>query len=519
MPYAQNHYPFENQEATESGFPADFIAEGLDQTRGWFYTLTVISAALFDQPAFKNAIVNGIVLAEDGNKMSKRLNNYPSPMSIMNTYGADALRLYLLDSVVVKAEDLRFSDKGVESVLKQVLLPLTNVLSFFKTYTDLYGFDPNNYDKEEISYSEIDKWILSNLYTVVGKVRESMSSYNLNTAVNPFVTFIDDLTNWYIRRCRRRFWESADTPDRRAAFATLYEVLTVFCRVIAPFIPFISEDIYQQIKTENSLESVHLCDFPHVDLAKVFPDLEQRMGDAREIVGLGHSLRKEHKLKVRQPLANFYVVGPKDRLDQLASFEQLIAEELNVKNIVFYKEAPSFVKTTVKPNFRSLGRRVGEKIKDIQKALASLSQEQIQLLLKQEYISLNLGSEELILNMDDVLISWETDPGYVARSSSLFTVVLDCQLTEELIVEAISRELVNKINTMRRNQKLHVSDRIVFRIQTSEDVRKAFVHYVDYICEETLTTQWEFVDILEGEEWDINGHPTVIAIEVAARPH
>ncbi|QVE49184.1 isoleucine--tRNA ligase [Chlamydia crocodili] len=517
MPYAQNHYPFENQKETEAGFPADFIAEGLDQTRGWFYTLTVISSALFDQPAFKNAIVNGIVLAEDGNKMSKRLNNYPSPMGIMNTYGADALRLYLLDSVVVKAEDLRFSDKGVESILKQILLPLTNVLSFFKTYTDLYGFDANNYDKEEITYTEIDRWILSNLYTVVGKVRESMSSYNLNTAVNPFVTFIDDLTNWYIRRCRRRFWESEDTPDRRAAFATLYEVLTVFCRVIAPFIPFISEDIYQQIKTEHSQESVHLCDFPHIDLAKVFPDLEQRMSDAREIVGLGHSLRKEHKLKVRQPLANFYIVGPKDRLDELTSFEQLIAEELNVKNIVFYKETPSFVKTTVKPNFRSLGRKVGEKIKDVQRALSSLSQGQIQQLLKQQFILLDLGLEEITLGIDDVLISWETDPGYVARSSSLFTVVLDCQLTEDLIIEAISRELVNKINTMRRNHKLHVSDRILLQINTSEDVKKAFLHYEDYICEETLTIGFEFKDTVEGEEWDINGHPTCIALTLAPK--
>ncbi|WP_348662826.1 isoleucine--tRNA ligase [Chlamydia vaughanii] len=516
MPYAQNHYPFENQKETESGFPANFIAEGLDQTRGWFYTLTVISSALFDQPAFKNAIVNGIILAEDGNKMSKRLNNYPSPMHIMNVYGADALRLYLLNSVVVKAEDLRFSDKGVESILKQILLPLTNVLSFFKTYADLYGFDADNYDKEAHAYSEIDRWILSNLYTVVGKVREGMSSYHLNTAVSPFVTFIDDLTNWYIRRCRRRFWESENTPDRRAAFATLYEVLTVFCKVIAPFIPFISEDIYQKIKTETSAESVHLCDFPHIDLDKVFPDLEQRMGDAREIVGLGHSLRKEHKLKVRQPLANFYIIGPKDRLDELASFEQLIAEELNIKNIVFYRETPSFVITTIKPNFRTLGRKVGGKIKEVQKALSSLSQAQIHQFLQQQFINLSLGTEEITLDLDDVIISWETEPGYVARNSSLFTVVLDCQLTEDLITEAISRELVNKINTMRRNHKLHVADRIFVQIQTSVDVQKAFLKYEDYICEETLTKQYQFIDTVEGEEWDINGHPTVIAFTIAS---
>lgn len=518
MPYAQNHYPFENQQQTESSFPADFIAEGLDQTRGWFYTLTVISTALFNQPAFKNAIVNGIILAEDGNKMSKRLNNYPSPMHIMDTYGADALRLYLLHSVVVKAEDLRFSDKGVESILKQILLPLTNVLTFFKTYTDLYGFDKNQSGKEDYSYTEIDRWILSNLNTVIGKVRDSMSAYNLHMAVHPFVAFIDDLTNWYIRRCRRRFWESEDTLDRRAAFATLYEVLLVFSKVIAPFIPFISEDIYQQIRHTSSEESVHLCDFPHKNLDKVFPELEQRMSDVREIVGLGHSLRKEYKLKVRQPLSNFYIIGPKERLDVLTSFEQLIAEELNIKNIVFYKETPHFIRTTVKPNFRSLGKKVGSKINEVKKALASLSQEAIQRFLQQQYVSLLLGDTQMTLELDDVLISWETEPGYVARSSTLFTVVLDCQLTEDLITEALSREIVNKINTMRRNRKLQVSDRISLQMKTSSEVQAAFMKYKEYICEETLTQQYQFADLLEGEEWDINGYPTTIAFNVVSSP-
>lgn len=515
MPYAQNHYPFENQQQIESGFPADFIAEGLDQTRGWFYTLMVISTALFNQSAFKNAIVSGIILAEDGNKMSKRLNNYPSPMHIMNTYGADALRLYLLHSVVVKAEDLRFSDRGVESILKQILLPLTNVLTFFKTYTDLYGFDRNQYEEKDYVYTEIDRWILSNLYTVVGKVRDSMSAYNLNMAVHPFVTFIDDLTNWYIRRCRRRFWQAEDTLDRRAAFVTLYEVLSVFSKVIAPFIPFLSEHIYQKIRQDFSEESVHLCDFPHKDLDKVFPDLEQRMSDVREIVGLGHSLRKEHKLKVRQPLANFYIIGPKERLDALTSFEQLISEELNIKNIIFYKETPQFIMTTVKPNFRSLGKKVGSRIQEIQKALASLSQEEIQQFLQKKYLPLTLTDTQFTLEMSDVIISWETEPGYVARSSSLFTVVLDCQLTEDLITEALSREIVNKINTMRRNRKLHVSDRILLQMKTSQEVQTAFMKYEDYICEETLTQQYQFVDLLDGEEWDINGYSTTIDFTVS----
>ncbi|EPP35056.1 isoleucine--tRNA ligase [Chlamydia ibidis] len=516
MPYAQNHYPFENQENTEKAFPADFIAEGLDQTRGWFYTLTVISSALFNQPPFKNAIVNGIVLAEDGNKMSKRLSNYPSPMGIMRTYGADALRLYLLNSVVVKAEDLRFSDKGVEAILKQVLLPLTNVLSFYKTYAELYNFSPS-ISYEECCYTDIDRWILSNLYTVVGKVRSSMEVYNLNTAVNPFVIFIDDLTNWYIRRCRRRFWEAKDTPDRRAAFFTLYEVLTVFCKVIAPFIPFIAEDIYQQIRTDDMEESVHLCDFPLVDLSKVCLDLETRMSDVRDIVALGHSLRKEHKLKVRQPLANFYIIGPKDRLDDILNFESLISEELNIKKVTLYKEAPEFVTAIIKPNFRSLGKKVGSKMKQVQALLNEMSQNEIHEFLEKKFHTISLDCQKVVLNLDDVIISWQTQEGYVARNSSLFTVVLDCQLSNELVIEAIAREIVNKVNTMRRNLKLHVSDRISLKISTSQLVKDAFSQYHSYICEETLVTQYEFTDHVIGEEWDINGQTAVMEISMTGR--
>ncbi|WP_108897109.1 isoleucine--tRNA ligase [Chlamydia serpentis] len=514
MPYAQNHYPFENQKETEQGFPADFIAEGLDQTRGWFYTLTVIAVALFDRPAFRNAIVNGIVLAEDGNKMSKRLNNYPSPKYVLDTFGADALRLYLLHSVVVKAEDLRFSDNGIEGILKKILIPLNSVLSFFKTYAELYNFDIESQDQP--IYAEIDKWILSNLYTVVGKVRESMSQYHLNFAVEPFVTFIDDLTNWYIRRSRRRFWEACDTPDRRAAFCTLYEVLTVFCKLIAPFIPFIAEDIYQKLKLDKEPESVHLCDFPEVQMYKVFPDLEQRMCDIREIVALGHSLRKEHKLKVRQPLGCFYLVGPQPRINSLLTFKELIAEELNVKNVIFYQETPSFIHTKIKPNFRTLGKKVGSKMKEIQQALSELSATGIDQLIQGKVCILNIDGKEITLDSDDVVICRDTDPGYIARSSSMFSVILDCQLTEPLIVEGIARELVNKINTMRRNQQLHVSDRITLKMKTSEVVQDAFQHYKDYICEETLIVGYEFLQDSDFQSvaWDINGHATQIEITV-----
>lgn len=512
MPYAQNHYPFERAEETEARFPADFIAEGLDQTRGWFYTLTVIAAALFDQPAFKNVIVNGIVLAEDGNKMSKRLNNYPSPKKIMDTYGADALRLYLLNSVVVKAEDLRFSDKGVEAVLKQVLLPLSNALAFYKTYAELYGFSPN--ETTDLELAEIDRWILSSLYSLVGKTRENMAQYDLHAAVSPFIDFIEDLTNWYIRRSRRRFWESEDSPDRRAAFATLYEVLMVFSKIIAPFIPFTAEDMYQQLRVETDPESVHLCDFPHVVLEKILPDLEKKMQDIREIVALGHSLRKEHKLKVRQPLQHMYIVGAKERMAALAQVDSLIGEELNVKEVHFCSETPEYVTTLVKPNFRSLGKRVGNRLPEIQKALAGLSQEQIQAFMHNGFMVLSLGEETISLNEEDITVSWEAAPGFVARSSASFVAILDCQLTSPLIMEGIAREIVNKINTMRRNGKLHVSDRIAIRLHAPKIVQEAFSQYEEYICEETLTTSVSFIDDKEGEEWDVNGHAVSLSLEV-----
>lgn len=517
MPYAQNHYPFENIEKTEKGFPADFIAEGLDQTRGWFYTLTAISAALFDRPAFKNAIVNGIILAEDGNKMSKRLNNYPSPMHIMNTYGADALRLYLLHSPVVKGEDLRFSDQGVETVLKQVLLPLTNAVHFFITYADLYQFQYRKGVDTQQTYTEMDLWILSNLYTTVQKVQESMEAYDLYASVDPFVAFIDQLTNWYIRRCRRRFWEDEDTEDRRAAFATLYEVLIVFCKVIAPFVPFIAEDIYQKLRGEGDPESVHLCDFPRVESTKIFMQLEKTMADVREIVALGHSLRKEHKIKVRQPLPCFYVIGAKQQLDKVAQFEHLILDELNTKQIIFYREVPPFVSVVMKPNFRVLGKKFGSMLKDIQKAITACTQVEIQEAMSQGRLEVHIGEQRIELALEDLAISWQTEEGYVTRSSNDFTVIFDCKLDEQLRNEGFARELINKINTMRRNLQLHVSDRIQCTIQAPDVIKQAFYAYEAHICKETLITACNFADEeVQGEMWDVNGHQVMIAIQVVS---
>ena len=299
MPYAQNHYPFENQEITEKEFPADFIAEGLDQTRGWFYTLSVIGAALFEKPAFQNAVVNGIILAEDGAKMSKRLKNYPDPNEVLSRYGADAIRLYLLQSPAVKADDLRFSEKGVELTLRQILLPLYNSYVFLATYVNIYGFAP---EKSAASTTLIDRWIVSKLQELISSVDTALENYDLNQGGSSMLSFIEELTNWYIRRCRSRFWSEEDLEDRHAAFSTLYDILFTLVKVIAPFIPFLSEAIYQELKTKNDPLSVHLCDYPSYDPSKRDLNLEQEMALVQDAVSLGHAFRKEEKMKVRQPL-------------------------------------------------------------------------------------------------------------------------------------------------------------------------------------------------------------------------
>lgn len=277
MPYAQNHYPFENKLAFEQSFPADFIAEGLDQTRGWFYTLTVLSAALFDKPAFKNVIVNGIILAEDGNKMSKRLKNYPDPEKVIAQFGADAVRLYMLNSAAVKADDLRFSEKGVEHVVRQVLIPFWNSFVFLSTYAGIYHWKPEACQ----SKFEIDRWIVSLTQKLMSEVAIAMDSYDLAKAVEPFVGFVDQLTNWYIRRCRSRFWADEDSEDRRCAFATLYSVLLDVSKIAAPFIPFLSESVYQELRTKGMPESVHLCDFPVASEALRDEALEKRWQQPR----------------------------------------------------------------------------------------------------------------------------------------------------------------------------------------------------------------------------------------------
>ncbi len=512
MPYGQNHYPFANREATEKTFPADFIAEGIDQTRGWFYTLTVLGAALFDKPAFKNVVVNGILLAEDGNKMSKRLKNYPEPEIVINKYGADAVRLYMLNSPAVKADDLRFSEKGVELVLRQVLIPFWNAQAFFITYARINEWKPTGSPQKP--HAVIDRWILAQLNRLIKEVSEGMDAYDLSRAVEPFVGFIDFLTNWYIRRNRRRFWSDQDTKDRREAFETLYHVLVELSKIAAPFIPFLSEAIYKNLRTQEMPISVHLCDFPLYHEERRDLALEKGMDAVMLSVSLGHALRKEHKLKVRQPLPAVHIVCPDLVLQQFIRSEaHLIADELNVKEVILHQENKEFVQHTIKPNFRILGKKVGPRIKEMQFLISMLHQDQIDLLAAGQSLPVRLGDDAFTLSPEDVEIAPSVREGWIAMNAGMMTIALDTTLTEELLLEGLARELVNKINTMRREANFSVTDRIIVHLGASERIKQAIHLHGKYIQEEVLALEINYEVKTNSTQWDLNGEPTAIAIE------
>jgi isoleucyl-tRNA synthetase len=512
MPYAQNHYPFENKDETEKCFPADFIAEGLDQTRGWFYTLNVLSTAVMGEPAFKNVIVNGIVLAEDGQKMSKRLKNYPDPMEVINIYGSDAIRLYLLHSPVVRGEDVSFTKRGVEIVSRSFLIPFFNSYIFLATYARIYNYQPY-YNEDKISDEPIDRWILSRMQKLIDEVKEGMDHYHLEEAVEPFVAFIEEMTNWYIRRSRARFWSDDDTPDRRSAFDTLYRVLITLCKIAAPYIPFLSEGIYQQLKRGDDQSSVHLCDFPKSDESLRDLALEFEMQGIKQVVTAGHSLRKEHHIKVRQPLGHAHIVCSDHKtLSALEKQKDLIKDELNVKDLTFNFDEAKFVTLKPKPNFRTLGKRVGGLMRHVQQEIQGLDQGQLKALAQKEPIEVSVQGEIISLTEEDVCIERQVRDGLVAAVSGSITIALDLHISKELEVEGIARELVNKINTLRKSEKFEVTDRIDVELCASEKVVSAFKEYDIYIRQETLIHTINFVQKKCTHSLQINNEDISISI-------
>ncbi|NQT92374.1 MAG: isoleucine--tRNA ligase [Lentisphaerae bacterium] len=518
MPYAQAHYPFENKEHFETHFPADFIAEGLDQTRGWFYTLMVLSVALFDRPAFRNVVVNGLVLAEDGRKMSKRLKNYPDPTYMIETYGADALRLYMLNSAVVRAEDLRFSEEGVKHILRHLLIPLWNAYSFFVTYANIDGWSAVE-ESAIPSDNVLDRWIGSSLESLKAEVTEAMDRYDLQRAVRPFVHFIEDLTNWYIRRSRRRFWKSQDDEDKAQAYATLHAVLLGLARIAAPFTPFVSEAIYRNLRIDGMPESVHLCDFPLPNSENRDLELEKEMALVMSVVRICRLLRAEHSLKVRQPLAALHVVSRnEDVREKIAALKDIVVDELNVKDLVFGDHESELVHFKAKPDFSRLGPRLGPAVKKAAGTIAALDQDSVESLLCGGTLTIEVDGKPVSLTAEDLAVERAAREGLVVASEGEIVVALETGLTDGLLAEGLAREFVNKVQNMRKTAALEVTDRIRILFYAPGNVVQAIKAYEEYVRTETLCVDCSAADEAPdgATEWDLNGHPCSIRIETAS---
>jgi isoleucyl-tRNA synthetase len=514
MPYGKLHYPFENKERFEATFPAQFIAEGLDQTRGWFYTLIVLSTALFDRPAFENCVVNGMILAEDGRKMSKSLKNYADPSEILDELGADALRAFLINSPVLRAEPLRFSKDGVGGVVRTVLLPMWNTYSFFTTYAEADGITIEDLSSAPPAEDrpEMDRWILSVLQSLIEEVNTQMEGYYLYNVVPPTLGLIDHLTNWYVRRSRRRFWRSRGESgegdaDKLAAFATLYEVLTTFSEVLAPVLPFITEHIYQDLVARHHSDapsSVHHRDFPMADESLIDRELETAMAHVREVVRLGRNLRKKEGHRVRQPLSRLTVLTRDPTVaGAVEAHVSVIADELNVKQVTVSSDEAAFVRLSAKANYRKLGPILGSGMTDAATAIAELSGDQIEDLL-------GGGSTELAgleITLDDILVERTPVPGTIVESGPEFACALDTTITRDLKLEGLAREIVSKVQNMRRETGLQVSDRILLTWQTTDDdVVAALDQYGDHITSEVLATELTRNSDIEAPDLEIDGY-------------
>lgn len=497
MPYAQLHYPFENEALFEKGFPAEFIAEGLDQTRGWFYTLIVLGTALFDTHPFKNVIVNGIVMAEDGKKMSKRLRNYTPPDDLMEKYGADALRLYLINSGLVKAEEQRFADEGVRDMVRRALLPWLNAFKFFETYASIDNWKP----RTTFTPSEniMDRWILSRLQTLKSSVSTEMEGYRLYNVVPALFDFIEDLTNWYIRLNRSRFWGDGMSDDKDAAFTTLYTTLFELNLTMAPFAPFLAETIFQQLKSFSHIEqpvSVHLCSYPEPESGLTDPMLEQAVTRMQHIILLGRQKRNQEKIKTRFPLPALTVIHKDQQmLDEIAKLENYLQGELNVKQIGYSNDEQQFIDLYAKPNSPVLGKRLGKDFRRFKDLIEGLSTDEINSL--QETGALTL--EDQTFAADDILVFREAREGTNAISDRFISIDVDCNQTEELVLEGLAREVVNRIQRSRRDLGFNVVDRIDVRYVAGDTLATALATHADYIRGETLAETLEPADSLDGE--------------------
>jgi isoleucyl-tRNA synthetase len=524
MPYAQWHYPFENRDKFEQSFPADFISEGVDQTRGWFYSLLVIGAFLFDKPAYKACLSIEMILDKEGQKMSKTKGNTVDPFEIINRLGADALRWYLL-TVSPPWVPTRFDTEGVDEVVRKFLGTLVNTYSFFAMYANIDHFD--YVEKERIPVQErpeLDRWICSALTTLTKKVSQNLERYDLTKATRSIGSFVlDDLSNWYVRRSRRRFWKSETGHDKRSAFQTLYECLLTLSRLMAPFAPFISEKLYLGLTGEqkNYPDSVHLCRYPAAGEAPVdYTDelLETRMDLVRRVVFLGRSLRNNAAIKVRQPLSEIIIVDQNNRKKKLIDgMEHLILDELNVKDISYVESEDELLQKRAEPVFKTLGPKFGKMVNKAAEAIRNFSDEEIHHLLANGGRLLVVEGHEAKIMPEDLSILTENRQGLVADRDDDLIAAIRTTLSEELVDEGLAREFINRIQNMRKEAGLEVTDRIFIRTQASPTLARAIEHLSQYIKDETLCHDLE-IGKTDGDfvkEWKINDQVASIGIAKA----
>ena len=520
MPYAQVHYPFENKSWFESHFPADFISEGLDQTRGWFYTLTVLGAALFDAPAFSHVIVHGLVLAEDGRKMSKKLRNYSDPDDVLNQFGADALRLCLMNSSVVKGEGLRYSDSAVRDVLKGVLLPLWNAYSFYVTYANIDRCRPEGMPRDPSH--PLDCWILSETGSLVSSVGAALESYEISKSIEPVLSFIDALNNWYIRRSRRRFWKSSEEDkdkDKEKAYRTLKTALITLVKVSAPFIPFVCEEIYRNLRNPGEPESVHLCDWPDAEDFIRDEELERKMAVTLKAVSLGRALRNAHELKIRQPLKSLLIVTlDNSEKSILSEMTDLLAEELNVKEVQFRDKEDDLVEYSAKANFKVLGRRLGKNMKVAAQRISALKPDQIRALMDGGTLSIEFeGSSHLELTSEEVEIRRHEKAGLKVINEGSLTLALDPQSTPELLAEGVSRDFVRSIQNLRKELGFQVTDRIHLQLSGPQNLQEACRTFEEYISTEVLaeSVQWDNSSDAVAHDISVGDYKARVSIQCA----
>jgi isoleucyl-tRNA synthetase len=519
MPYAQWHYPFENQDVFKQNFPADFIAEGVDQTRGWFFTLHAISTLLFDEVAFKNVIANGLVLDKNGNKMSKRLGNAIDPFETVAKYGADAVRWYMVTNAQ-PWDNLKFDMDGVVESQRKFLGTLYNTYGFFAIYANLdqYNFDANN-TVDPVHFSEMDRWILSKLNSLILEVETALNDYDPTRAGRAIEDFVgEQLSNWYVRLSRRRFWKGELNDDKKAAYETLYRCLNTVTQLTAPIAPFFSDWLYRALNTagiaQNTVpSSVHLTTWPKADEVAVNPKLEQSMALAQQVCSLVLSLRKKEKIKVRQPLQK--ILFPADKPDfkeAVQHMSELICSEVNVKEIEFVSaNHPSLVKS-IKPNFKTLGKKLGGEMKAMAAIVQSFSQEQIRELENNGAISVSLNGNPTDLLIEDVDIATQDMPGWLVASENGVTVALDITISEDLHQEGIAREFVNRVQNLRKDIGLDLTDRIHVLYKADPAIKKSVNHFNTYICGEVLALSIQETEDDSEHVLDVYEYPVHIQL-------